>query len=189
MLDPIKFRCKHCAICGDGLDSGLCPGRVRALAKRGGATESSALAVPISVCVVACLHDALAVSARRHNPSSWGLPGGKVEARDAVHEGELVSNLDLVLRRAAARELWEETGLIVDVDQLILVYAGVCRDQSGGGLPDTITCAFRALSWRGELHARPGEPPAKWGSWDLILDKSGAFYDYNSELYNAWMAR
>jgi len=47
--------------------------------------------VPICVAVVLHNHDGkVATTARRHDPNSWGLPGGKVVPED----GDLVFDLD-----------------------------------------------------------------------------------------------
>ena len=57
----------------------------------------------------------LLMVSRGRNTSSFGLPGGKVEARDAS------------VKEAAARELQEETGLAVRPDELQQVFERTCK--------------------------------------------------------------
>ncbi|MFJ8473776.1 NUDIX domain-containing protein [Kitasatospora sp. NPDC094011] len=66
---------------------------------------------------------------------AWTVPGGKAE------EGER-------LDEAAARELREETGLVVDPGELRLVHTIQVRDGWDGQGPFLLS-AFAATSWRG----------------------------------------
>ncbi|MEZ4284950.1 MAG: NUDIX domain-containing protein [Nitrospira sp.] len=58
---------------------------------------------------------------RRNNPpdaGKWGFPGGKIESGET-------------LRAAAAREVKEETGLLVSPDQVITALDVLDRDAQG----------------------------------------------------------
>jgi len=142
--------------------------------------------VPICVAVVLHNHDGkVATTARRHDPNSWGLPGGKVDPED----GDLIFDLDNTLRRAAVRELAEETGVVYQPEELTLVYAGVCTDESGGGNPDSITFTFEGpdRTFEPTLKAPEGEPEARWNDWSVLLG-SGAFGAYNLRAYNTLLS-
>ena len=67
----------------------------------------------------------------------WDLPVGK------THPGESVVD-------TAARELREETGLLVEVDDLTLVHVihGACGVEAPDGF---LTVVFATSTWRGEL--------------------------------------
>lgn len=141
--------------------------------------------IPVCVAVVLWDHQGrVATTARRHDPNSWGLPGGKIEPQD----GDTQLGLDATLRNAAARELREETGVVVGPEDLTLVYAGVCQDQSGGGDPDSITFTFEAPHFEEvpDLNSEDGEPEVRWNEWD-VLTEDGAFSDYNSRVLNTGM--
>ncbi|NYI07797.1 NUDIX hydrolase [Allostreptomyces psammosilenae] len=65
----------------------------------------------------------------------WHLPSGKLEPGEALPEG-------------AARELAEETGVVVDPDDLTLAH--VVHHHQGGGAADRIGFFFQATRWSGE---------------------------------------
>jgi 8-oxo-dGTP pyrophosphatase MutT (NUDIX family) len=145
------------------------------------------VSTPICVAVVVWNDKGhIATSARRHDHNSWGLPGGKVEPQDGDAD-DLKNELELVLRRAAIRELHEETGLIVDLDDLDLVYAGICKDESGGGNPDSITFTYETTTYTGEIKTADGEPPAAWNDFDVLIGK-GSFRTYNQFVLDAAMS-
>lgn len=138
--------------------------------------------IPVNVAIV-CYNEfyQVACTARRHNHVLWGLPGGSLEFID----GDVTNDLALVLRRAAVRELREETGLFADINNLKHIYTGVCRDESGGSHPDSMTTTFLAEKWQGVLCTQQGEPPASWQSWNTLFN-SGAFADYNQRVFESF---
>ncbi|MFD5437808.1 NUDIX domain-containing protein [Kitasatospora sp. NPDC127067] len=68
---------------------------------------------------------------------AWTIPGGKVEVDERLDE-------------AAARELREETGLLVEPEDLRLVHTAQVRAGWDGKGPYMVS-VFLATAWRGEL--------------------------------------
>lgn len=131
--------------------------------------------IPVCVCVVVLDDEGnVATSARRHDHNAWGLPGGKLDPVD----GDPTTDLQNTLLRAALRELREETGLQVEINDLVPLYTGVCKDESGGGHPDSVVFTFHAVRHTGSIETQEGEPPAAWNSWDVLIHR-GSFADYN----------
>jgi 8-oxo-dGTP diphosphatase len=77
---------------------------------------------------------------RRRDYDIWNLPGGALEAGETVTE-------------AIAREVMEETGLIVEVDRLVGVYSKPYRSE--------VVLTFQCCPVSGELS--PTEEAAEWG--------------------------
>ena len=77
---------------------------------------------------------------RRSDNGKWCLPGGHMEAGESATE-------------ACAREVLEETGLIVDVGRLIGVYASPHRitEYADGNKYQSVVMSFESKSLRGEL--------------------------------------
>ena len=77
-------------------------------------------------------------AARSWNPGpAWTTPGGKVDPGEPAD-------------RAAARELLEETGLIVDLADLRLVHV-IHVAEGWDGLGDFVLFVFAATRWTGDL--------------------------------------
>ncbi|MEV7181286.1 NUDIX domain-containing protein [Kitasatospora sp. NPDC093679] len=87
---------------------------------------------------------------------AWTIPGGKVEV------GELLDG-------AAARELREETGLIVEPEDLALVHS-VQVGAGWDGKGPFLLSVFLATAWRGELvNAEPDKHLAVvWSPADAL---------------------
>ena len=91
-------------------------------AKAAGAQPTGAVAHP-SATVVLLREEAGALEALMLKRSSklafhggaWVLPGGRVDDEDRVEGGDVLD----AARRAAARETWEEVGLVVDPTALV----------------------------------------------------------------------
>ncbi|MGH2380836.1 MAG: NUDIX domain-containing protein [Candidatus Limnocylindria bacterium] len=85
----------------------------------------------------------------------WMLPGGRVERAEAPHV-------------AAARETREETGIVVDIDRLVLLDART---------PSSVSFIFRGTVVGGELDPQFGEiAEAGWVGRDEIAQTSAPLH-------------
>jgi 8-oxo-dGTP diphosphatase len=92
------------------------------------------------------------VLVKRGNPplaGEWSIPGGVPEV------GEM-------LRDAARREAWEETGLKVEPADLLGVYDRVLRDEAGRTLYHYVLIDFFCRCVSGELRAGGDAAEARW---------------------------
>ena len=117
-------------------------------------------AYKLSVSCIVTRADGLILGvSRRGQPTLFGLPGGKVDDGETIHE-------------AMARELQEETGLIAD--RLSLVFS----DVSAGDVTywnSSFTCEAH-----GELKAEEGFTVA-WVTKETLI--AGPFGAYNKKLF------
>lgn len=135
---------------------------------------------PLCVCVVVQGPDGqILVTGRRHDPSSLGLPGGKVDPED----GDLAKDMAGTLRIAAARELREETGYVVDPKDLVYLCAYPCVDESGGGNPDAMVITYYIEADQNTAPCE-GDVFSRWIHWDEFLEGNGAFRTYNAQVYD-----
>ena len=91
---------------------------------------------------------------RRLNPpfqGLWALPGGFVEVGETVE-------------RAAAREVFEETGLRVNAVKLVGVYSDPKRDV----LRHTVSVCFLCRKTSGKLASGSDSVDARWFSLDAL---------------------
>lgn len=147
------------------------------------------LDIPCTAVIVP-LGDHVTATARRYDPNQFGLPGGKVDPEDGPLEGHVndpdyFSRNEATIRRGAARELREETGLVVSPSDLQFVWAGICRDELDGKSPTAMTWCF-CVEHPTDQHpqAPAGEPEAKHVSAEELY--RGPFASYNREALAAF---
>ena len=83
----------------------------------------------------------------------WCIPGGHVQYEETVEE-------------AAIRESKEETGLEIELDEILGVYSKPGRDPRG----NVVTITFKAHSVGGNLKASTDAAEAKWFDLDNLPD-------------------
>lgn len=96
-------------------------------------------------------HDELVLIRRGQEPrrGEWSIPGGKLEWGETVRE-------------AIAREVREETGLVVEIGGLIDVVDSVTRDEAGSAIRHYVLIDFLARHVSGELRAGTDAAEARW---------------------------
>ena len=98
------------------------------------------------------IHDGRALLAKRGHPpqdGEWSIPGGLLEVGEPV-------------RQAAAREAREETGLIVEPQELLGVFDRVVRDPAGKVRYHYVLIDFLCRQVGGELHAASDAAEVRW---------------------------
>lgn len=106
---------------------------------------------------------------RRHDPSKFGLPGGKVEPYEQPHQ-------------AAIRETQEECGIKVS-DCVLIFRRDELRDTPEG--EDFHAYCYYALQWEGEPISSE-EGVVKWLTAAELTGENGAFSDYNIRTLQAF---
>ena len=113
---------------------------------------------------------------RRSDNGKWCLPGGHMEAGESTTE-------------ACAREVLEETGLIVDVDRLIGVYASPHRitEYADGNKYQSVVMCFEAKALRGELTT--SDETTEFGYYSVAAIQELDLLDSSLERINDALAR
>lgn len=81
---------------------------------------------------------------RRGDDGTWGFPGGAIELGESAAE-------------AVLREVLEETGIQVEIDDLIGIYTKYCHTYPNGDVAQPITSFFRCTPLGGEAQADGNE--------------------------------
>jgi 8-oxo-dGTP diphosphatase len=85
----------------------------------------------------------------------WSLPGGVLECGETV-------------RDAASREAREETGLTVEVSEMLGVYERIMRNDDGRVRYHYVLIDFLCLPVRGELQAGTDAAEVAWFRWEEL---------------------
>jgi len=94
----------------------------------------------LNVAIVVIFDDTgkVLLQKRSQNENLWGFPGGVMELGESAAE-------------TALREIWEETGLIVEVDSLLGVYTRYDDEYPNGDKAQPIAIVFQGRIIGGEL--------------------------------------
>ena len=105
----------------------------------------------VGVGAIIIEQDRVVLVKRGHAPllGKWSIPGGVLEVGET-------------LREAAAREAQEETGLVVEVGELLGVYDRVLRDDQDRVLYHYVLIDFLCRRASGELVASGDAADAGW---------------------------
>jgi ADP-ribose pyrophosphatase YjhB (NUDIX family) len=102
--------------------------------------------------VIVDTHDNRVLLIRRGQPpllGEWSLPGGLLECGETLHE-------------AVAREAREETGLLVESDEMLGVYDRVIRDDQGRVRYHYVLIDFLCRAVGGDLKAGSDTADVRW---------------------------
>jgi ADP-ribose pyrophosphatase YjhB (NUDIX family) len=107
----------------------------------------------VGVGVIIIDRDRVVLVKRGHAPltGEWSIPGGLLEVGET-------------LRQAAVREALEETGMCVEVGDLLGVYDRVVRDADERTLYHYVLIDFRCRRIAGEPEAADDAAEARWFS-------------------------
>lgn len=88
---------------------------------------------------------------RGNEPSKdkWGLPGGVVELGERVKD-------------AVAREIEEETGMLIEPLKLVAVFDSIVRDEEGKIQYHYVLSEYLCRAVSGEMHAHSDVSDARW---------------------------
>jgi mutator protein MutT len=105
----------------------------------------------VGVGAIIIEQDRVVLVKRAHPPlqGEWSIPGGALEMGET-------------LRQAVAREALEETGLVVEVGELLGVYDRILRDADGRIRYHYVLVDFLCRRIAGELKAAADAAEARW---------------------------
>lgn len=105
----------------------------------------------VGVAAMIFSDDSILLIKRGNEPAKgrWGLPGGVVELGETVRE-------------AVAREVEEETGILVRPVELLDIFNNIIRDDEGRIRFHYVLCEFLCEDVGGDLKASTDVSDAKW---------------------------
>lgn len=120
---------------------------------------------PFASAVVIVRDDKVLGVSRKDNHNDFGLPCGKIEEDESSTQ-------------AAVRELYEETGMVVNEDDLIELFSGVDAQNN-------LVITFLVEDPEGEPISTE-EGVTQWVTWTDLL--AGTYGDYNCSVYWSYLA-
>lgn len=109
----------------------------------------------VSVAGAVVREDGRLLAIRRADNGRWELPGGVLELAEAPEEG-------------VAREVWEETGIRVEVEELTGVYKNTTRG--------IVALVFRCKPSGGEERTSTESTAVEWLTPEEITDRMAEVY-------------
>lgn len=117
---------------------------------------------------------------RRFEPlaGQWSLPGGSLEVGETLADG-------------AARELREETGLVVELGPVIEVFDRIVHDEDGRVRYHFVLVDYLCRPLSGTLEAADDVSDARWVPLDALgpyalTEKACQIVAAGARLYEAW---
>jgi ADP-ribose pyrophosphatase YjhB (NUDIX family) len=107
---------------------------------------------PIAAVAATIIHEGkvlLAIRGNSPNRGKWGIPGGVIELGETTEQ-------------AVAREVLEETNIIVKPKRLITVLDSIGKDQEGKIRVHYILLEYFCEYISGEVHPASDAPDARW---------------------------
>lgn len=109
--------------------------------------------------------DGKVLACKRRKGALWGYPGGKVDPGESPQE-------------ALLREVREETGISLSLQNASFLYEGICASDGPAGRPYWVYAFICQIPDEMEPVPMAGEPPSCWMEPREFLRLS-AFQDFN----------